>query len=322
MVNNIKVSLKKILGLKELSIISVFLVLQLTVIFLVPRYTSVSNFQLILRATPSLGVLALGVCILMIAGEFDLSVGSTFALGPIVGILLYNLGLNIWLVFFLAILLGSFIGFINGLVTVATKIPSFIATLSTMMILRGLVLIITDGAPAVFKPNENFSNIFNSQLSIFPIQFIWFIGFSVIFWLLLNKHFFGNWIAATGGNLKAAQALGINTSLVKIICFCLTGALATFAGFLDAVRVVSISPLTGDGLALTVIAAVVIGGTSLYGGDGTILGTFLGTIIIFTISDILLLMKVKAYYFRFFVGIIIIIAVILNITIRRKQYEI
>jgi simple sugar transport system permease protein len=297
--------LRKAFSTKEGSIIIVLIVLQLFSVLFVDKYTSASNFRLLLRAIPSLGIVSLGVCLLMIAGEFDLSVGSTFALGPMTGTLLLAKEVNIWVCFVVILLIGAAIGTVNGFLTVKTKIPSFIATLGAMMFWRGVVLVISDGRSGPFPLTEGFRMFFNSKVGPVSTQFIWLIVFAVIFWLILNRQKFGSWICSTGGNIRAAKAMGINTDSVKIIVFVITGVMASLGGLFDSTRIEVVHPLQGEGLALTAIAAVVIGGTSLRGGTGTILGTFLGASIVFTIQDILMLLRVQAYLFNAFVGLVI-----------------
>ena len=145
-----------------------------------------------------------------------------------------------------------------------------------------------------------------------PSQFIWLILMTIIFWLLLSRHKFGNLIFATGGNLRVAKAMGIKTDRVKVITFIVAGSMAALGGLFDSTRIEVVHPLQGEGLALTAIAAVVIGGTSLTGGKGTVLGTFLGASIIFTIQDILMLLRAPAYLFNALIGVVIVLAVILN----------
>jgi simple sugar transport system permease protein len=310
---------RKAVGTKEGSIIIVLIVLQLFSILFVDKYTSASNMRLLLRAIPSLGIVSLGVCLLMIAGEFDLSVGSTFALGPMAGALLLSRGLNIWVSLLVILSIGAAIGAINGFLTVKTKIPSFIATLGAMMFWRGVVLMISNGRSGPFPLTEGFRIAFNSKVGPIPTQFIWFIILAVVFWLILNKQKFGSWILSTGGNIRAAKAMGINTDKVKIIVFIIAGVMAAMGGLFDSTRIEVVHPLQGEGLALTAIAAVVIGGTSLTGGMGTVLGTFLGASIVFTIQDILMLLRVQAYLFNAFVGVVIILAVILNQFVGRRS---
>lgn len=295
---------------KEGSIFLVLIILEILAVLFVERYTSSSNMRLLFRAIPSLGVLSIGITLLMISGEFDLSVGSTFALGPMISALAVAAGMNIWIAFLFALLTGAFIGLINGLLTVKTAIPSFIVTIGAMLFWRGIVLVISDGRMTEFPLTDGFRACFNSMIGGVTTQFIWFAVLTMILWYLLSLQKFGNWVYATGGNLKAARAMGIRTDTVKIICFIIAGVLAAFAGIFDSTRVEIVNPTQGETIPLTAIAAMVIGGTRLGGGAGSIIGTFIGATIMFTIEDILMLLRVSAYCFDSFVGVVIILAVI------------
>jgi len=314
-----KTIINKYFSIKESGIITVLVVLQIIAIFAVDNYATLANLQLILRAIPSIGVLSLGVCILMIAQEFDLSVGSTYALAPVIGGLLFHQGINIFLAFGISLIAGCVIGVINGLVTVKGKMPSFIVTMGTMMIFRAASLLLADGKSVYNVTTPGLIRLVGGQLGPIPVSAIWFVAFAGVFWALLNKHNFGSWVFATGGNKKAAKAMGINTDRVKLISFILTGFMAAFAGLLDAVRITAVGPNQGNGLALTAIAAVVIGGTSLGGGKGTIIGTFLGASLLFIIQDVLLLLRVSSYYFQLLVGTVIVLAVLLNTIVGRRS---
>jgi simple sugar transport system permease protein len=306
------VSLRKILLSKEGSIILVTIVLQIFAALFVDRYTGPANLKLLLRAIPTLGILAIGVTILMISGEFDLSIGSTFALAPMIGALVLGAGLNIWICILVALFIGGLVGFSNGIMTVKTGMPSFIVTIGAMMFWRGIVLVIADGRMVPFELEGVSKFVFNDAIGLVSTQFIWFVLVTFVLTLFLAKTQFGNWIFATGGNLKAARAMGINSNKVKIVCFIVAGVLAALAGIFDSVRVDIVNPQQGGNIALTAIAAMVIGGTRLEGGVGTVLGTFFGAVIMFTIQDILMLMRVSAYLFQSFVGIVIILAMIGN----------
>jgi len=306
------INLRRLLLSKEGSIFLVLISLHVLAALFVDRYTSPSNIKLLLRAIPSLGILSIGVTVLMISGEFDLSIGSTFALAPMVSALCYDVGLNIWLCVIIALIIGAAVGLSNGLITVKTGMPSFIVTIGAMMFWRGIVLVVADGRMVPFELEGFARFVFNDMIGWVSTQFIWFAVFTAILWIFLSKMRFGNWIFATGGNLKAAQAMGINTDLVKVTCFIIAGIMAAYAGIFDSARVDIVNPLQGEGIALTAIAAMVIGGTRLGGGVGTVLGTFFGASIMFTIQDILMLMRVSAYLFQSFVGVVIILAAIGN----------
>jgi simple sugar transport system permease protein len=190
-----------------------------------------------------------------------------------------------------------------------------------MMIWRGLTYVLSGGQTVGIVPSEAFRQVFNGSVGIIPVQFIWLVALTVVFWLFMTKHTFGNHAMATGGDLKVAQALGLNTARIKVICFIVLGIVTALGANFDAVRVRTVFPTQGEGLALIIIAAVLIGGTKLNGGEGTIWGTFFGVVLIYTIQDVLLLLRVRAYYFQLFVGIVIIFAVIMNIFFEERKKQ-
>ena len=283
------------------------------------RYLSPTNISVQLRAIPVLGVIALGVGVLMIAGEFDLSVGSTYTLTGIVMATMVAGGMTAYLAAPLALVLGAIIGLINGLITVQYKIPSFIATLGTMLFWRGATLFYNGASAIRFYPEESFTNLTAGSIDVLQAAFVWFVGLSFLFWVLLHHHKVGNHFFAVGGNKQAAIAIGINPNRVKLLAFSLAGFCAAFAGILAAARVGSIQPGQGNGLELQAIAACVIGGLALTGGRGTILGIFLGAALIYTIQDVLLLMRAPGFYLDVFVGFLIVGAAIFNEALRQQK---
>lgn len=266
------------------------------------------------------GIIAVGVTILMIAGEFDLSVGSILGFSAYSMAILYNFGLNPLLVMLIVLLGGGAMGFLNGLIVVKTGIPSFIATLGTMWLWRGVLYVISAGRPKVVYIKETiFCNIFTGKIGVIPVQFIWFILFTVILSLLLETHKFGNHVFATGGNKMTARAMGINIHRTKIICFILTGALCAFAGVMQSTRLRSAYSNQGLGYELEIIAATVVGGTSLFGGAGTIVGSFLGVLVIRMINTGLITSRVPGYYFKAAIGATLILVVVFNTVFRGKM---
>jgi simple sugar transport system permease protein len=311
--------LVRLLSHKTSSIILITILMQAVCIIFVPRYMTILNVQVLLRAVPELAILSIGVCLLMIAGEFDLSIGSTYALTAFLMNFLTKFGMNVWAAFILNLLIGCLLGGLNGIITLKARIPSFIVTLGTMMVWRSVVLIITGGFVQNFMPNPVFHFLFAGRVGNFlQMQFVWFLLFAAIFWFILENHKFGNAIFATGGNKKAAIEIGVNADRVKLICYVILGFLVAFASSMGMTRVTSISPLQGKGLELEAVAAVVIGGTDLRGGEGDILGACLGAITIYTIQNALLLMRAPGFYFELFVGLFILIAVVLKALIKTK----
>ena len=306
------------------NIIVLFVVVQVTAIvcaILFPdvfRYLDQSNIQLMLKAIPSLVIITLGVNLLMIAGEFDLSVGATFTFTALVMAKIFNAHFPIAIAVPAALILGAGIGLLNGFIVVKTNVPSFIVTLGAMWFWRGVILIVSQAVTESFYPSVFFTNLFTLNVGPIQIQFVWALLIAVICWFLLERHKVGNFFFGVGGNRSAASALGVNVGRVKMIAFGITGFLTAFAGIMSTVRINSISPIQGEGLELQAIAACVIGGTALMGGKGTILGAFLGAALMFTIQDILLLLQAPGFYLRMFVGIVIVIAAALNELLKKE----
>ena len=315
-----RTNLKKILRYKDISIVIITAAL-FTIFSLVNKaFLTRENLFIILKTMPELGILAIGMTMLIISGEFDLSVGSTFAFAPfIMAALNERAGWPPVLALVACIIVGIFIGFVNGVITTKVGIPSFITTLGTMMAWRGAVLLMSAGFPQVFQRDLPVAHFFAGKLSNFPVQFIWFIVFALIMWVILENTRFGNWTYVTGGNKNAAVALGIPINMVKIINFMVLGGLTALAGSIQVFRMGSAYSNAGQGMELQAIGATVIGGTLLSGGSGTIIGTIMGTIIIFSVENIIVLSGAPAFWFRTFVGVIVIIAVSAHILIQGRR---
>jgi simple sugar transport system permease protein len=294
------------------------------------RYLSNANLSVTLKSIAPLGIMALGVGVLMIAGEYDLSVGAVYAFCAIVCATTSNFLLGdistegasalapfVGMLFALAI--GTCIGILHALITLRFNIPSFITTLGGMLLWKGATLLYHGATALRFKPTQPFATLFAGQIGFIHASILWFAVLAVIFYYLLHHHKLGNHFYAVGGNRNAAVAIGINPGRTKIIAFAIAGFMAAFAGVIAATRVGSIQPGGGLGMELQAIAACVIGGLALTGGRGSILGIVLGTALVFTIQDTLLLLRAPGFYFEMFVGGLIVIAVILNTAVRRAK---
>ncbi len=284
------------------------------------RYLTEANVSVMLKAIPNLGVIALGVGVLMIAGEFDLSVGAIYTFAGIVVAKQVEGGMSPYLAAPIGLSIGVLMGLLNGFITIRFGIPSFIATLGTMLFWQGMTLFYHGARAMRFRPGETFQNLMAGNIGLLQAQFIWFVLLSLLFYALLHHHKLGNHFYAVGGNKRAATVIGINPNRVKMIAFGLTGFCAALAGILAASRVGSIQPGQGAGLELQAIAACVIGGVALNGGRGTILGIFLGAALIYTIQDILLLLRAPGFYLDIFVGMLIVGAAVFNEAVRRRSH--
>ncbi|MFC0012004.1 ABC transporter permease [Devosia nitrariae] len=282
------------------------------------RYLSPQNMGILMRSVPVLGCLALGAGLLMIAGEFDLSIGSVYTFTAVVMAMLVGSGVDAFLAAPAGLLVGAAIGLSNGILTLRFNLPSFIVTLGGLLFWRGAVLLINGAVQVRFDPGPAFDALFSGTVIGINAAFIWFVGLSLAFWALLHRHRFGNHVFATGGDRSAATAIGVNTARIKLAAFAIAGAMAAFAGILATTRVGSVQPGQGAGLELQAIAACVIGGLSLRGGRGSILGIFLGVMLIFTITDVLLLLRAPGFYLDMFIATLIVVASIFNHGLDRR----
>ncbi|CAN7657475.1 ABC transporter permease [Mesorhizobium sp. LjRoot246] len=278
------------------------------------------NLRGMLGILPETGLVAIGVTILMISGEFDLSVGSVFALMPMSMAVLMVEGVPFPLALLAGLGVCAVIGFINGYVTIRFEIPSFITTLGMLFIARSLTIVVSGGFPPLLPadlPNWLFTS-FVGPGHMFRMSFLWFVGIAVLTSLMLSRTNFGNWIKATGGFHPAAASMGIPTARVKLACFMLCSMLSGFAGMLQVLRLGSPLPSIGEGLELQAVASAVIGGASLAGGIGTVAGGIIGTILIRIIDNGLVLSQVDANWFKFAIGFLTIFAVVANAWMRKR----
>jgi simple sugar transport system permease protein len=283
------------------------------------RYLSEANISVMLKAIPTLGILALGAGMLMVSGEFDLSIGSTYTFTAIVMATQVQNGMSAFIAMPLALVVGILIGLLNGFITLRFEIPSFIATLGTMLLWRGMTLLYHGATGLRFSPESLFTSLMAGSIGLLGAAFIWYLAITVVFWAILHHHKLGNHIFAVGGNKQAATAIGINPNRVKMIAFGITGFCAALAGILATARVGGVLPGQGTGLELQAIAACVIGGLALSGGRGTIFGIFAGAVLMYTIQDVLLLLRAPGFYLDIFVGLLIVTAAALNSMIGRQR---
>jgi simple sugar transport system permease protein len=275
---------------------------------------SFENIRGIMGLLPEMALVAIGVTILMICGEFDLSVGSVFALMPMSMAVMLNDGIPFSVALLLGLVLSAFIGLINGYITLQFSIPSFITTLGMLFIARSLTIVISGGFPPLL-PDDLPTWLFTDYIwqgAILRMSFLWFALIAILAAAFLSLTNFGNWIRAVGGFNEAAASMGIPVRRVKIVCFMLCSMLAGFAGLLQVLRLGSPLPSIGEGLELQAVAAAVIGGTALAGGIGTVFGAIIGTLLIRTIDNGLVLSRVDANWFKFAIGMLTMFAVIAN----------
>ncbi len=251
-----------------------------------PVFLTAENFANIGRQTTLVSIMAVGMTLVIVSGEFDLSVGSTMALAGVVGALaMQNVG-DVWLVgAVVALLTGAAVGLVNGVLTTWLSIPSFLITLGSLSIGRGLALLVTGTRPINILDETYYSIFGEGTLLGIPVPIVWTVVVVVAGIVLLHYSTFGRQIYATGGNATAARYTGINTKRVKTICLVISGMLAGLATLVITARSHAARPDAGAGIELDVIAAVILGGAALAGGYGTILGALVGSLMIGVLNN-------------------------------------
>ena len=302
---------KRIFNTKEMGVIIPTLAFVIVVSIINPVFLSADNLINVLRASSFTLITALGMTLVLVSGGLDLSVGSVLAVGSIICGLALTAGIPIPVAFAIGVLAGLALGTINGMIIIKFKIPPLIMTLGMLYMGRGIVHIITQGTPIYPLPKEFQAIEQDITLGLPNVVYIALV-LSVVFHFILTNTVFGRKIYAIGGNKEAARLSGINISMTHLAIYAIAGALAAFTGVIQASRLGSAQPNAGSGYELTVIAATIIGGTSTYGGVGTILGTIIGSLFMNILTNSMMLMKVSAYWQNLVIGAILVLAVIID----------
>jgi simple sugar transport system permease protein len=287
------------------------------------NYDSMSGItSRLFRQISAFLIIGIGMTYLIIGGEFDLSVGSMFAVGGIsFALLLNDFNLTVIAAVVTVLLIGVAVGLANGLAVTKVGVPSLIMTIGMLSVLRGIAFTLTPGGSRQ-TPDLTLLEIFGGSVTIAKVeianQVFWSIGLLIVFGLILRRTKFGYHVFATGDDQEAAEMTGINTDRVKILNFVLTATLAAFAGVISISFFGSMFGTAGGGFELLVIAAVVIGGTNLFGGEGSLVGTLLGSLVIGVIPVLLILNGLPVDIQELLTGVVIIVAVVLDIILRQR----
>jgi len=311
----------RLIASRDVTILVVAVVLFLLFAAANPRFLSENNLLGIARRMPTIGIVAVGMTFLMIAGEIDLSAGTSFGfLMTIIAIMVDKWSVDPWIGMVAVVFIGLGIGAINGLLVTKVRLPAFIATLGMLATLRGVANALSGGLSYdMFDNSHEYFQILGGGFpgTRIPVLFIIMILVMIVAGFLLAKTRFGSNVYSTGGDVEAARNNGINTNRVKLICFILMGGLCGFAGALNYGRVASAPVSAGAGLELQAIAAIIIGGVGLFGGRGTMFGSLVGTFFLSMLPAGLILIGVPDFWEGIALGLVILLAAGLDLIVRR-----
>jgi ribose transport system permease protein len=295
----------------------VLLVLCLVISYLIPSFATTKNLLNVLRQVSITGIVAVGMTFIIITGGIDISVGSVVALSGVVVASALKMGVSIPVAILAGLLAGCAVGLLNGVIISYGRVLPFVATLGTMYLVRGSALLVTNGQ-AMWDLPKSFLNIGTGYVLGIPIPVIITLAIYLSGHILLRNFTFGRYVLAVGGDEESARLCGVAVRKVKLFTYMLGGLLTSLAGVVLAARLGSGQPSTGDGYELTAIAAAVIGGNSLSGGRGTVLGTLIGALILGVVSNALNLWGVASFWQTIISGTIVLIAVLAD-TLRKRR---
>jgi ribose/xylose/arabinose/galactoside ABC-type transport system permease subunit len=283
-------------------------------------FFTASNLAVVSRVIALNAIIAIGMTMVILIGGIDLSVGSVVAITSVmVGLSMVRASMPIWVSIAIGIMTGMLIGFINGMLIVKTKVPPFIITLGMMGLARGAALVITKGSSISGFPEQYLPIGQGFVLTYIPVPVVIAAVIAIIAHIILSRTTFGRRIYLLGSNEEATLLSGINVNRMKVVVFTICSSLAAVEAIIETSRMSTGQPASGSGYELTAIGAVIIGGASMAGGEGTILGTILGSILLGLITNGLILLGISAYWQQVFSGTIIILAVALDTWRRNRE---
>lgn len=295
----------------RIGIFAVLIVLVVVMAVLADNFLTIDNGLNVARSVSINAILAAGMTMIIITSGIDLSVGSILAVAGVVGVLTFTAGIPTPIAVILGLLAGALAGFVNGTLIAWLSLPAFIVTLGSMTYLRGTAYSLLDGQPLIAN-QLGYRGLGNGSVAGIPTPVVLTIIVYAIFWFLLERTTFGRHVYAVGGNAEAARLAGINVKATLLWVYTIAGVATGLAGLIFSARVLSAQPTAGTGYELDAIAAVVLGGTSLAGGRGRVLGTLVGALIIGVLTNGLVLMNVPFFYQLIVKGIVIVLAIALD----------
>lgn len=304
--------------LTQLITLSILIVLMIVLSILSPEFLTYNNMMNVLRQVTFVIITGSAATMLMITGHMDLSVGSVLALSGVVFAVLAAAGIPLPLAGVIGVGVGFALGFLNGILVTKLKVTHVIATLGTMYVARGLSYIVTDGKSINAGLPRGFDSIGRSMIGTIPVAVIIAVGILLIFYFLESKTVFGKYSFAIGGNKSAATLSGIKSNRIILAIYTLVGLMAGLSGVIMSSRLGAGDPNVGNGFEFDCIVAIVLGGTSVAGGSGSVIGMAIGALIVGFLSNGLNLLGVGTFYQTVFKGVILVGAVLLDGQIKKR----
>ena len=305
----------------QLTLFFIFLAVFIFLAIVAPNFFTINNQLNILRQAASILIVAVGMTFVITSAGIDLSVGSGLAVVAVLSAVTLSAGWPVWLSVLAMLALGILIGIFNGYFVAYQGIPSFIVTLAMLSALRGAAQLITQGYSIPIAPDSPFIAIGRGRLLGLPVPALIAVVTVVVGYIVLNHTRFGTYVTGIGSNEEAVRRAGINVRVIKLAIFGLSGLTVALGGMVTAARLASGSSYTGVAFELQVIAAVIVGGTNLFGGEGRMLGTVIGTLLIAMIANGLILMNTSPFYQQIIEGAIILLAIWFNTRLSGRQLE-
>ena len=306
----------------QIGITVAFLALWLAFVVLAPStFLSDRIYLAFAQTVPYIAIVALFLTMVVVAGDIDLSFPSEMALGMVGFVFTWQATGSVELGVLAALVVGGLAGLFNGLVVTYVGIPSLVATIGTQFLFRGLTLVLVNGksyALVTANTAPSYDLLVGKLGGIIPMEFVWLLILAVVAWVLLNRHRLGQNAYVIGDNRQAAQLMGIPIRRTRILLFVLVGVAAALAGLMNSLQIVNFYPTMGDGFLLPTLAAVFVGGTSVFGGRGSVYGTFLGAFMIGAIQAGIVAVGLTDYYTNLIYGAVILAAVAVHAVLQRR----
>jgi simple sugar transport system permease protein len=306
----------------QIGIVCVLLVIWTLFIIGAPEtFLSSTIYAAYMSTIPFFAITALPLTMVVIAGEMDLSFPSIMAVGMVVYVNVYAVTHSIELASILCLTAGFLVGLLNGLIIVKLGIPSLVATIGTQFFWRGFVLVVTNAGGVSLVPVKQAvlrQALVGRLAGYLPTQMVWTIAVAILVWVFLNRHRFGAHVYLIGDNRESARLMGVNVERTRIMAFAIVGLAAAFAGLLASLEVSYFWVSLGEGYLMRTLASVFLGGTSVFGGTGTILGTFIGCFIIGAIEAGMVAIGLTGFWTQLIYGLIIVLSVSMHTALNRK----